>query len=148
MVRSRIKSKIVAAVLGVTVVLAMAGGALAAWQVTRQQSTQAMVLGTMTLEGLECESQIEGEYAVCVVPVVNQFDEPIRITMVAGSSTDRPEAYMTSGEWKLDGVLGNSNQPSTLAPGPGEITFTWRPKVGAALGPITIQAEVAAESTS
>ena len=119
------QSKIARVLIVLAIILGAAGVAFAAWSQTKSVQTTAVVLGTFTLENLQCEDAIHGEWGDCVATIQNTYGSPV----VIDSAT---LLIAQAGAVAYGEVMGNgSTLPQTMAPGATvTLSTSWRPEVG------------------
>lgn len=117
----------------------ISGVVFAAWEITKTTGTTALVLGTFTLKGLECDDAVEGEEVACSATVTNLYDESVEMTH-AVLIPDRTDVTVTPVECHGSVV---DVYPVTVAPGETvTLMGTWTPDVGAVLGEVAFELEV------
>ena len=133
------------AVIIIALVLVLAGGAaFAAWSVTQEASTTAMVLGTFALDSVACDDAVPGETVLCQGQVVNQYDDVVTINS-ASLVSDRADITVFA-DWGVEGRPGQ-NVPQPVNPGETVmVQIQWKPQAGALLGIVNFTMQVTASA--
>ena len=118
----------------ITVVLLWVSVAYAAWSQMKAAQTTAIVLGTFSVDSLECEDAIIGEWADCTAPVTNRYNEPISLDS-AMLILDYPDAS-AYGEVAVAGAPIGGQQILVPAGATVLLETQWRPEASAAEGTV------------
>jgi len=141
------KIGVLGVVLLATAILAVGG--YAAWQVTKQASTTAMVMSTFTVADLVCEPTLDGEPGLCTALVTNTTPGAMNVEQLVALADNPNVTFPTvlGAKYKLDGspVVVVVNDGPVAAGATGEITFHWQPSGIAELTEVNITLDVTAE---
>lgn len=127
------------AIITAVVLTAIAGVAIAAWQLSKETTGTGMVLGTFALSDLgDCGGYIVGEEGMCQTTLTNQYDLDVLVLDVV-LAADRTDISTVHKVWEIVSGVNPVPPGGTIVVGQ-----YWYPEAGAPPGPIAFSMVVEA----